>query len=109
MLENKKEVKLDYSVTQDDIDRAHELIKKNNWKDVIIEKDPAIVEQDTPAGCGKDIATLLKKDIESRAEIGFKKYGQRLLPNNGRNALWDAYQEAIDLCMYLRQKIEEEK
>jgi len=39
MLENKKEVKLDYSVTQDDIDRAHELIEKYNWKNVKTDTD----------------------------------------------------------------------
>jgi len=54
-----------------------------------------------------DIATLVKNDIESRAEKGVKTYGERLRPNNGRDALWDAYEEALDLCMYLRQKIEE--
>jgi len=39
MLEDKKEVKIDYSVTQDDIDRAHELIEKYNWKDVKTDTD----------------------------------------------------------------------
>ena len=65
-------------------------------------------KQDKPKGKGKDIAKLVQKDIETRAKIGKQKYGERLKPFNGRNALWDAYQEALDLCMYLRQKIEEE-
>lgn len=31
-----------------------------------------------------------------------------LQPFNGRDALVDAYQEAVDLAVYLRQRIEEE-
>ncbi len=67
-----------------------------------------ILKQKLPKGEGSDIASLVKEDIEARAKIGLKKYGERLKPNNGRNSLWDAYNEALDLCMYLRQKIEEE-
>lgn len=55
----------------------------------------------------KDIATLVQKDIEGRAKIGLKKYGMRLQPKNGRDPLIDAYQEALDLCMYLRQLLAE--
>jgi hypothetical protein len=69
---------------------------------------PAIIDQPTPSGTGADIATLVQQDIEARALKGLKTYGERLKPNNDRNALVDAYQEALDLCMYLRQKIEEE-
>ena len=41
--------------------------------------------------------------------MGIEKYGTVLQPNNGRNALVDAYQEALDLAVYLRQRIEEDK
>ena len=64
-------------------------------------------EQPKPKGKGRDIAALVQKDIESRAQLGNRKYGERLLPNNGRDVFMDAYQEALDLCMYLRQLIEE--
>ena len=56
-----------------------------------------------------DIIELVKKDLDKRAEIGLKKYGERLKPNNGRDALQDAYEEALDLANYLRQAIEERK
>ena len=69
----------------------------------------AAEKQQMPSGKGKDICSLVKSDLEQRMVVGEKKYGQRLLPNNGRNSLLDAYQEALDLCMYLRQKIEEEE
>lgn len=47
-------------------------------------------------------------DLKARAEMGRKKYGGYLKTHNGRNALMDAYQEALDLCMYLRQAILEQ-
>jgi len=39
------------------------------------------------------------------ASVLLQKYGTYLQTHNGRDALWDAYQEAMDLCMYLRQAI----
>lgn len=44
-------------------------------------------------------------DILERANAGKERYGTYLQTNNGRDALMDAYQEAIDLVMYLRQAI----
>lgn len=55
------------------------------------------------------IYELVMADIEARAHEGRKKYGTYLQANNGRDALMDAYQEALDLAMYLRQKLEEAK
>jgi len=54
------------------------------------------------------VAELVMADIEGRAKLGEKKYGERLMTFNGRSALQDAYEEALDLAMYLRQKIEED-
>lgn len=48
-------------------------------------------------------------DIQMRKEVGKERYGTYLQPFNGRSALWDAYQEALDLCQYLRQLIYEEE
>lgn len=47
-------------------------------------------------------------DIEARKEIGLQRYGTLLQAFNGRDALLDAYQEALDLCQYLRQVNEED-
>jgi len=53
---------------------------------------------------GKDIVfKAFMKDVEDRAEFGIMKYRTYLKTFNGRNALEDAYQEAIDLCLYLKQ------
>ena len=48
---------------------------------------------------------VVLSDIRQRVKAGNEKHGTYLETNNGRDALWDAYQEAIDLVMYLRQAI----
>lgn len=62
-----------------------------------------------PAPGQTDIGQLVLIDIQARIDAGYEKYGTKLQSHNGRNALIDAYQEAIDLCMHLRQAIEEQK
>lgn len=46
-------------------------------------------------------------DLIARADAGKERYGTFLMTHNGRDALIDAYQEAIDLVMYLAQAIME--
>jgi hypothetical protein len=67
----------------------------------------ASVSQPPPQTGHSRVLDLVLADITERSEAGRIKYGTYLETNNGRDALWDAYQEAIDLCMYLRQLIEE--
>ena len=54
-----------------------------------------------------DVTIMVIADLEARAEMGKRKYGTRLQTHNGRDALMDAYQEALDLCVYLRQELAE--
>ena len=49
------------------------------------------------------------KDLLERVEMGKKEYGEALHTNNGRPALQDAYEEALDLAMYLKQRLMEEE
>lgn len=49
------------------------------------------------------------EDIRQRADHGIKKYGRPLETGNGRSALQDAYEEALDLVVYLKQKLIEER
>jgi hypothetical protein len=51
---------------------------------------------------------LVLADIAERDKMGTAKYGQRLTPGDGRDSLIDAYQEALDLVVYLRKRIYEE-
>ncbi len=48
-------------------------------------------------------------DMEKRNRVGTERYGTPLQAFNGRDALQDAYEEALDLAAYLRQAIEERK
>lgn len=50
---------------------------------------------------------LVAADFLNRGDYGLRKYGTKLTVHNGRDALMDAYEEALDLVVYLRQMIEE--
>jgi hypothetical protein len=54
------------------------------------------------------VQSLVIIDIEKREQLGVSRYGTPLQTHNGRNALVDAYEECLDLCMYLKQRILEE-
>lgn len=47
-------------------------------------------------------------DMEERKAYGKFKYGVALQPFNGRSMLQDAYEEVLDLAVYLRGLIYEE-
>lgn len=55
-----------------------------------------------PASWSLVIADMAARDIE-----GVGKYKTRLQPHNGRDTLLDAYQEALDLAVYLRTALYE--
>ena len=84
-------------------------IDESIFGDGFIPKDAATAKQSAPNGSGNPILGMVLADLANRALEGKEKYGEPLLANNGRNPLWDAYQEALDLAMYLRQAIEEQK
>lgn len=58
---------------------------------------------DPTADVGPDMQSLVIADIEARRLVGIERYGQALHANNGRDALRDAYEEALDLVVYLKQ------
>lgn len=70
--------------------------------------DPS-VEQPMPEhrDNATDIQSLVMYDLAARREVGIQRYGTPLQAHNGRDALRDAYDEALDLACYLRQLIEE--
>jgi len=55
----------------------------------------------------KSVQGMVIEDLKIRLEVGIGRYGTPLQPHNGRDALRDAYEEALDLATYLRQVIEE--
>lgn len=58
-----------------------------------------------PTGDGEAILPLVIQDLLKRGAVGLSEYGTMLRANNGRRSLVDAYEEALDLCCYLRQEI----
>lgn len=66
------------------------------------QNQPEPVPNDKPA-----VWDLVIADMHTRDELGRERYGTRLQPHNGRDMLLDAYQEAQDLCVYLRGLIYE--
>lgn len=46
-------------------------------------------------------------DLARRDMLGHERYGGPLVANNGRDALLEAYEEALDLVVYLRQALDE--
>lgn len=52
---------------------------------------------------------LIAADVEDRKRLGIERYGTLLQAHNGRDSLRDAYDESLDLIIYLRQLIAEGK
>lgn len=78
----------------------------NHWNTRAISVHSAAVHESAPKDTdGVIVKDYVIRDIKERAEVGKNKYGGYLKTNNGRSSLWDAYQEALDLVMYLRQLI----
>lgn len=62
------------------------------------EDQPLPVVNDRPF-----IQDLVIADLEARKALGIRRYHTALQPFNGRDALRDAYEEALDLVVYLKQ------
>lgn len=65
-------------------------------------EQPAPKANDTEPVWHAVIADMLKRD-----RVGRARYGVPLQAGNGRDALRDAYEEALDLAVYLKQAIME--
>lgn len=73
-----------------------------------VENKPLVTPQAPPQeSTHPPVWALVAADMNDRDAEGRRKYGVPLRPWNGRDALIDAYQEALDLCVYLRQAIYE--
>lgn len=47
----------------------------------------------------------VKKDFDKRNAMGWEQYQKELLPDDGRDFLKEAYEEALDLCVYLKGEL----
>jgi hypothetical protein len=55
------------------------------------------------------LAAIMTAEMAERDETGRQRYGTPLTTHNGRDHLVDAYQEALDLAVYLRAYIAEHR
>ena len=55
------------------------------------------------------ILDLVIADLHARDAKGRETYGSSLRASSPNDALWFAYEEALDLAMYLRQAIERQR
>lgn len=53
----------------------------------------------------QEVMNAVIEDMKQRREDGIEKYGTPLMTHNGRNALVDAYQEVLDLAVYIKQEL----
>lgn len=60
-------------------------------------------DQPLPAPGRQPVQAALVDAIRERTEYGRRKYGTPLMTHNGRDALTDAWEEALDLVTYLTQ------
>jgi len=68
----------------------------------------AAIPEPAPIHSGEvEVISLVMEDLNARAEFGKQKYGTYLTAHNGRDALYDLYQELLDAVMYIRQVIYE--
>ena len=54
-----------------------------------------------------DIFVMVKKDLDARNALGWIAYGRPMEPFDGRDSLKDAYEEALDMVMYLKKAMVE--
>jgi hypothetical protein len=73
-------------------------------KSVLSTEQAMPVPNDSPSVQG-----MVRADLETREQIGRERYGTALQPHNGRDALRDAYEEALHLSCYLRLAIAERR
>lgn len=73
-----------------------------------LRKDREGDTQPLPIATGHPIAHhMVQFDLEKRLQIGIERYGQPLQPGNGRDSLQDAYEEILDLAVYIRNELYE--
>lgn len=65
--------------------------------------NPAATPQQAPTEGTRAILPLVMEDYAARARYGMRTYGRPLEAFNNRDSFMDAYQEALDLPVFLRQ------
>lgn len=105
---DKRGVFIDVKMDKATVDKAIEQLKSQQflWS---FEHGAATPEPPPVDNGGPIIQDLVMEDVGKRKQMGFEKYKKYLRPFDGRDSLWEAYQETLDQAMYLRKKIEEDE
>ena len=93
-------------------DRDHDVETRRlggEWCQPFTSVPPGVDYQPSPSTGDVEVWPLVLADIDARQAFGLAKYGVPLRTNDGRKSLIDAYQEALDLVVYLRKEIEERR
>jgi hypothetical protein len=53
------------------------------------------------------VFAMVHADLDARDRIGWAQHNRPLLANDGRDSLREAYEEALDLAVYLRKALAE--
>jgi len=61
--------------------------------------------QPMPTAGREQVFPQVIADLRRREEKGIATYGRSLETHNGRDALVDAYEECLDMAVYLKQAI----
>jgi hypothetical protein len=56
---------------------------------------------------GQTIFDLVRADLEERDRVGWDQHHCPLLAHDGKDSLREAYEEALDLVVYLRKALAE--
>lgn len=68
-------------------------------------RDPETDQPLPTSGSGPVVHELVIEDLKERLAFGVRKYNEPLRAFNGRDALKDAYDEALDGITYLKQAV----
>lgn len=104
-----------YLVPKEMFEEARSEFTPNDWE-VVIQKGYVMKidlpgeptkqrEHDQPLPQQNDrpyVQPAVIEDLQHRIEVGIERYGTPLQPMNGRDTVKDAYEEAMDLTVYLR-------
>lgn len=83
------------------------MIDETGAAKAIADECDAIKVQKNPEPNSGDVWLHVIEDMNQRRAFGIAKYKTPVQAFNGRDALLDAYQEVLDLAVYLRQAIDE--
>ena len=92
--------------------RADEMMEMTDPKTLGIAIDTIVAHfkshnaKEPPPKKGKvNVTDAVIADIAERSKIGTEKYGTPLMTHNGRKPLVDAYQEILDMAVYIKQEL----